>query len=104
MTRSIFLPHESYADVQAALAKADTDLDRKRLIWERMKQNGCTQESETAFRHHCQVINFVLPDEAGKRNPLANDAGGRTQARLLRDAVKSAFRQDQILKTDRVEE
>ena len=100
MTRSIFLPHESYSDVQSALAKADTDFERKRLIWERMKQNGSTQESEVRFRHHCQVCGFVLPSETGKRNPMAKDINGGTQARLLRNAVKSSFRQDQILKTD----
>ena|SRR3990167_5976667 len=100
MTRSIFLAHESYSDVQTALAQADTEEERKRLIWERMKKNGCTKESETAFRHHCQTISFILPDEAGKRNPLAKNINGGHQARLLRDAVKSSFRQDQILKTD----
>ena len=96
MTRSIFLPHESYSDVQSALAKADTDFERKRLIWERMKQNGSTQESEVRFRHHCQVCGFVLPSETGKRNPLEKDNQGRTAARLLRDAVKSAFRKSEI--------
>ena len=28
MTRSIFLPHESYSDVQTALAQADTEEER----------------------------------------------------------------------------
>ena len=100
MTRSIFLPHESYSDVQSALAKADTDFERKRLIWERMKQNGSTQESEVRFRHHCQVCGFVLPSETGKANPLAKDSGGRTAARLLANEIRKQNGQDQILKTD----
>ncbi len=100
MTRSLFLKNENYSDVQAALAQADTEEERKRLIWERMKKNGCSKESEIAFRHHCQVCGFVLPSETGKANPLAKDSGGRTQARFLADAVKNGFRQDQLLKTD----
>lgn len=100
MTRSIFLKNESYSDIQAALSKADTDEERKRLIWERMKQNGCTAKGERRFRQHCQTIGFILPDEAGKRNPLAKNHEGRTQARLLADAVRASFRQDKIVGTD----
>src|SRR3990167_9934762 len=100
MTRSIFLPHESYSDVQSALAKADTDFERKRLIWERMKQNGSTQESEVRFRHHCQVCGFVLPGETGKANPLGKDSSGRTQARLLADEIRKQNGKSQVLKTD----
>lgn len=65
--RSIFLKNENYADVQSALAKAP---DRKRAIWERMKANGCTQESETAFRHHAQTCGFILPDEGRKETTV----------------------------------
>src|SRR3990167_8690066 len=100
MTRSIFLAHESYTDVQTALAKADTEFERKRLIWERMKQNGCTQESEVRFRHHCQVCGFVLPSETGKANPLGKDSSGRTQARLLANEIRKQNGQDQLLETD----
>ena len=100
MTRSIFLKSESYADVQTALAKADMEFERKRLIWERMKKNGCTQESEVRFRHHCQVCGFVLPSETGKRNPLEKDNGGRAAARLLANEIRKQNGQDQILETD----
>ena len=100
MTRSIFFAHENYTDVQTALAKADTELERKRLIWERMKKNGCTQESEVRFRHHCQVCGFVLPGETGKRNPLGKNPEGRTQARLLADEIRKQNGQSQVLKTD----
>ena len=100
MTRSIFLIHESYTDVQTALNQADTELERKRLIWERMKQNGSTQESEVRFRHHCQVCGFVLPGETGKANPLGKDSSGRTQARLLADEIRKQNGQSQVLKTD----
>lgn len=98
--RSIFLPNECYTDVQTALAKANTEEERKRLIWERMKQNGCTKESELCFRQHCKNISFILPDEAGKANPLASRSEGRTQARLLSDALKAERHHSGVLKTD----
>ena len=94
--RSIFLKQESYTDVQAALAKADTDLDRKRLIWERMKANGVTKESEERFRHHCKVVGFSLPDEVGKKNPLGKDNTGRANARHLSEAIANDIRQGKI--------
>jgi hypothetical protein len=99
MTRSLFLKNENYSDVQAALAKADTEEERKRLIWERMKKNGCSKESEIAFRHHCQVCGFVLPSETGKRNPLESHHVGRTQARLLADKIRDSRNETQLLKT-----
>lgn len=94
MTRSLFKKGESYFDVQAALAKADTPLERKRLIWERMKANGVTKESEERFRYHCKVVGFILADEAGKGNPLAKDTDGRAAARLLADQTRPALRQN----------
>ena len=89
MTRSIFLKNESYADVQTALAKADTDEERRHLLSERMKKNGWTKEREENFRRHCATIGFILPGSQPKANPLASDSNGRTQARLLSDALKS---------------
>ena len=102
MTRSIFLKNESFSDVQSALSKATSEEERKRLIWERMKQNGCTKETEIAFREHCQAIGFILPDEAGKRNSLAKNVNGGIQARLLADALKHQRHHDKI--TSEVEE
>ena len=96
MTRSIFLRNESYADVQSALSKADTDEERKHMLSDRMKANGWTKEREENFRRHCTVISFVLPGSEPKRNPLAADTNGRTQARYLADAIKADFRQSKI--------
>ena len=100
MTRSIFLPHENYTDVQTALAQADTEEERHHLISERLKANGWDKEKELNFRRHCEVIGFSLGFQRARPNPLEKNVEGRTAARLLRDAVKSSFRQDQILKTD----
>ena len=100
MTRSIFLKSESYADVQTALAKADTEFERHHLISERLKANGWDKEKELNFRRHCEVIGFSLGFQIARPNPLEKNVNGGHQARLLRDAVKSSFRQDQILKTD----
>jgi len=100
MTRSIFLPHESYTDVQTALAKADTEEERNHLISERLKQNGWSKEKELTFRRHCEVIGFTLAFQRAKENPLGSDNGGRTAARLLADEIRKQNGQDQILKTD----
>ena len=91
MTRSIFLKNESYTDVQTALAKADTDEEHRHLLSERMKANGWSKEREENFRRHCAIINFVLPGSEPKRNPLAKNTEGRTQARLLASKIKSEF-------------
>ena len=96
MTRSIFLPHESYTDVHTALAQADTEEERHHLISERLKQNGWSKEKELNFRRHCEVIGFTLAFQRTKVNPLESNNGGRANARLLRDAVKSSFRQSKI--------
>ena len=100
MTRSIFLKNESFSDVQSALSKANTEEERKRLIWDRMKQNGCTKESEIAFREHCQAIGFILPDEAGKRNPLEKNVTGRIAAGMLRNAIKHQRDYDKIIENN----
>ena len=100
MTRSIFLKNESYNDVMQALCKADTMLERKRLIWERMKANGCTQESEIRFRQHCANIGFILTSEGGKEKTLGKNTEGRTRARYLADAVRSEIRQSKITRSE----
>ena len=73
MTRSIFLPHESYTDVQTALAKAGTEEERHHLISERLKANGWTREKELNYRRCCEVIGFTLAFQRAKENPLDKD-------------------------------
>ena len=96
MTRSIFLKSESYADVQTALAKADTEEERHHLISERLKKNGWDKEKELNFRRHCEVIGFTLAFRRAKENPLDKDNQGRASARFLSDAIKNGFRQDRL--------
>lgn len=93
--RSVFLKGESYNDYLTALTQSG--MDKKRFDWERMKQNGCTHESETRFRQCAKACGFVLPDEEGKANPLAKDTVGRQQARLLADSIKGSIRNDKIV-------
>ena len=61
MKRNVLLKHESYNDFLHALNKSG--LSRKRFIWERMKANGVTEYSETKFREHCAIVNFITPQE-----------------------------------------
>src|SRR3972149_6411473 len=101
--RSIFLPNESYEDVQSALAKADTDEEYKHLVSERLKANGWTKEKEIRFREHCEIVGFILGGKKPKANPLDKNSYGRTSARVLADATRNDLRQSAILSTDKVE-
>jgi hypothetical protein len=96
MTRSLFLKNENYSDVQAALAKADTDEERKRMMSDRAKANGWTKEKEVEYQKHLRTCGFTTAFSEPKANPLAKNPGGGHQARLLRDAVRSSFRQDKL--------
>src|SRR3990172_3377315 len=95
MTRSIFLPHESYTDVQTALAKAGTEEERHHLISERLKANGWTREKELNYRRHCEVIGFSLGFQRARPNPLEKNAEGGHQARLLANSIRTAFRKSE---------
>src|SRR3990167_1524630 len=97
MTRSIFLPHESYSDVQTALAQADTDEERHHLISERLKKNGWDKEKELNFRRHCEVIGFTLAFQRAKVNPLEKNVEGRTAARLLANEIRKQNGQSKII-------
>jgi hypothetical protein len=93
--RSIFLKHESFNDVMSALAKADTDLERRHLISERLIKNGWSKEQEIKFREHCHTCGFVLPFQRPKENPLGKDTQGRAKSRILADAVRNQWIQPQ---------
>lgn len=96
MTRSIFLPGESFHDVQDAVNKSTSDEDLKRIINERLRANGWTREKELAFRDNAKTCGFVLGSYRAKENPLASYTEGRSKARLLSDAVKHDFRQGKL--------
>ncbi len=90
--RSIFLPGESWDDVQSALAKADTDEERHKLMSDRMKTNGWTKEKELRFRKHCEVVGFNLAFQREKENPLEKNTYGRTSSRMLAESIAKEFR------------
>ena len=94
--RSIFLKNESYSDVQAALAKANTDEERRKLMSDRAKQNGWSKEDEISYQGHLRTCGFTTAFSRPKENPLASHTEGRAQARLLSDAIKNDFRQSKI--------
>lgn len=96
MTRSIFLPNESLHDVQDAINKATSDEDLKRIINERLKANGWTRDKEIAFRDNAKTCGFVLGSYRTKESDLAKDTTGRSQARLLADAIKADIRNSKI--------
>jgi hypothetical protein len=97
MTRSLFLKNESYSDVQAALAKADTEEERKRMMSDRAKANGWTKEKEIEYQKHLHACGFTTAFSEPKANTLAKNVNGGHQARLLRDAVRSQIRQSKII-------
>ena len=98
--RSLLLPGESFNDMMDALNKASSPEERKRIASDRMKANGWTREKELSFREHAATCGFILPGQKAKANPLAKDSAGRTNARLLADAIKHDFRQTKTLNGD----
>ena len=94
--RSIFLPNESFSDVQDKLSRCKTDDELKHAMSERLKANGWTRDKEDSFRKCAATCGFVLPGQRPKTNPLAKDSAGRTNARLLADAIKHDLRTSKI--------
>ncbi|HJS81341.1 MAG TPA: hypothetical protein VJ742_00735 [Nitrososphaera sp.] len=96
MTRSIFLPDESFHDVQDAINKAKDDDDLKRIINDRLRKNGWTRDKEIAFRDNAKACGFILGSYRAKESDLAKDSNGRSNARLLADAVRHDIRNSKI--------
>ena len=97
MTRSIFLPNESYSDVQDKLSHCKTDDELKHAMSERLKANGWDREKELSFREHCATCNFILP---GQKRPVERNPDTGSKAGLLRDARKHDFRTSKVEKPD----
>ena len=100
MTRSIFLPNESLSDVQDSLNKAKSDDELKKLMSDRLKKNGWTREKEEIFRDNAKAVGFVLGSYREKKNPLASDTKGRTNARHLAEAASHERHHSRLIKDD----
>ena len=96
MTRSIFLPNESYSDVQDKLSHCKTDDELRHAMSERLKQNGWSREKEEVFRDNAKACGFILGSYRAKESDLAKDTNGRSKARLLADATRHDIRNSKI--------
>ena len=91
--RSIFMPNESFSDVQEKLCRCKTEDELKHAMSERLKANGWDREKELSFREHCANVGFILP---GQKRPVERNAGAGSKTSLLRDAAKHEFRTSKV--------
>ena len=80
--RSIFLPNESFSDVQEKLCRCKTEDELKHAMSERLKSNGWSREQEESFRKCAAACGFILPSSRTKPATVETPIADRYKTRL----------------------
>ena len=92
--RSLFLPNESFSDVQDKLSHCKTDDELRHAMSERLKQNGWSREKEEVFRDNAAACGFILPSSRPKSATVETPIADRYKTRLPPGAVGHALRNE----------
>ena len=92
--RSLFMPNESFSDVQEKLCRCQTEDELKHAMSERLKSNGWSREQEESFRKCAAIAGFILPSSRTKPATVATPIADRYKTRLPPGAVGHALRNE----------